>query len=145
MPKPKPKPKPKSKEIEEVIHIDRQKVKHLEFIQGIIGRTIKNSFLLKGWCLTVLFALMTLSEGSTEMSKRLFYAIVISFYFLDTYFLYQEERFIDLYNHVRLKAKTDFSLKVRKTSPKALFSAIFSFKNAFFYFIIASMVYFVHF
>ncbi|MDD2935142.1 MAG: hypothetical protein PHX25_01575 [Candidatus Pacebacteria bacterium] len=129
---------------EEQIEITEHKIKHLEFIQGIIERTVKNSFLLKGWCLTVLFALMTLST-EPEFSKRLFYAVVLSFYFLDTYFLYQEERFIDLYNYVRKKTGTDFSLKVKKPSPKALWNAIFSFKNAFFYFIIALIVYFIHF
>jgi len=127
------------------IEITEHKIKHLEFIQGVIERTVKNSFLLKGWCLTVLFALMTLSTSEPEVSKRLFYAVVVSFYFLDTYFLYQEERFIDLYNYVRKKSGTDFSLKVKKISKKALLSSAFSFKNAFFYFIIALIVYFVHF
>ena len=108
---------------EEII-INTNKIKHLEFIQGVVERTIKNSFLLKGWCLTVLFALMTLSMGEPEVSKRLFYAVIISFYFLDTYFLYQEERFIDLYNKVRKMDKTDFSLKVPKPSFKALQSSI---------------------
>ena len=38
------------------------KIKHLEFIQLVITRMNVNSFLLKGWCLTLLVGILTLFE-----------------------------------------------------------------------------------
>ena len=34
-------------------------VKHLEFIQGVVNRLGGNSFLLKGWSMTVLAAVLS--------------------------------------------------------------------------------------
>jgi hypothetical protein len=38
-----------------------RKLKHLEMIQGIVNRMASNSFLLKGWSLTLVAALIALS------------------------------------------------------------------------------------
>jgi hypothetical protein len=45
------------------------KIKHLEFVQTIIGRMAQNSFLLKGWLMTL--ALATISLTKLSLSKVL--------------------------------------------------------------------------
>ncbi len=89
------------------------KLKHLEFIQDIINRMAKNSFLLKGWAVTIVGGLLALSFKEMDGSYALISLIVLTFFWLlDSYYLYQEKLFIKLYNHVRLQSneKTDFSL-----------------------------------
>ena len=41
------------------------KLKHLEFIQDVITRMNSNSFLLKGWCVTLMSVLFALSARDT--------------------------------------------------------------------------------
>ena len=67
------------------------KIKHLEFIQGVINRLVSDSFRMKGWCVVLIAALFILlaREGQVE-----FIAValipVIAFWGLDGYFLWQE-------------------------------------------------------
>jgi hypothetical protein len=93
------------------------KIAHLGFIQGVIGRMASNSFLLKGWSLTLVAALFALS--SKDADRRfvfLAYFPVVFFWFLDAYFLHQEKLFRKLYEEVAANriASEDFSLD---TSP----------------------------
>ena len=46
-----------------------KKLKHLEFIQKTIERMAKNSFLLKGWSLTLTTALIAISVKEKNMYK----------------------------------------------------------------------------
>ena len=41
-----------------------KKLKHLEFIQGAVGRMASNLFLLKGWTITLIAALFALAAKS---------------------------------------------------------------------------------
>src|SRR4030042_620265 len=89
------------------------KQKHLEFIQTAINRMAGNSFLLKGWAITLVAALFALSAKDTNQSYILIaYFPVIIFWILDGYFLSQERLFRDLYDHVRKldESKIDFSM-----------------------------------
>jgi hypothetical protein len=93
------------------------KIAHLGFIQGVIGRMASNSFLLKGWSLTLVAALFALS--SKDADRRfvfLAYCPVVFIWFLDAYFLHQEKLFRKLYEEVAAGriASEDFSLD---TSP----------------------------
>jgi hypothetical protein len=74
------------------------KHKHLEFIQNVITRMNTNSFLIKGWFVIILSALVGLS-ASTKKLELLFLAIVpaLLFWLLDSYFLMQERKFRGLY------------------------------------------------
>ena len=77
--------------------------KHLEFIQAIIARMAGNSFLLKGWTVTVsaaLFELAVKDSDATVAVIALFPAL--SFWGLDAYYLRQERLFRKLYDAVRL-------------------------------------------
>lgn len=91
------------------------KLKHLEFIQDTINRMAKNSFLLKGWAVTVIGGLFAL--GFKELCVNMAYilislTILLFFWLLDSYYLYQERLFIKLYNHVRMlpESEIDFSM-----------------------------------
>ena len=83
------------------------KLKHLEMIQIIINRMASNSFLIKGWCVTLVSAVFVLSakDANTTFIAVAFFPVLM-FWILDAYFLRQERLFRKLYNKV---SKTDES------------------------------------
>lgn len=90
-----------------------KKLKHLEMIQGIVNRVASNSFLLKGWAVTITSALVALSFKS-KIDEYSWFIItpLLLFWFLDAYYLSQEKIFRDLYEDVRKKENNeiDFSM-----------------------------------
>ena len=78
------------------------KLKHLEFIQNVINRMANTSFLLKGWSITIVAALFAFSakEGSNAV-LWLAVQLTLVYWYLDSYFLWQERLFRSLYDHVR--------------------------------------------
>jgi len=78
-----------------------KKLKHLEFIQLVITRMNVNSFLLKGWCVTIVAAVLAL-YASNQNNCVLVIGILptLVFWFLDAYYLTQERKFRGLYNDV---------------------------------------------
>ena len=100
-------------------------IKHLEMIQGIVNRLARNSFLLKGWSITLLSAtLVVVARDDMQNSLHAFFLIlalpVFGFWTLDGYYLYQERIFRKLYDEVRKQPDTDFAMNVAKhnTRPK---------------------------
>ena len=90
------------------------KLKHLEFIQAAINRMANNSFLLKGWTVTLVGGLLALSFK--EIDHRYLYIsllVLTVFWLLDGYYLSRERNFIKLYDDVRKKFETvaDFSME----------------------------------
>lgn len=78
-----------------------EKIKHLEFIQNIITRNNSNSFMLKGWTVTISAALYALSVPIEEPYLVLItLAPIFLFWGLDAYYLSNERCFVDLYNAV---------------------------------------------
>jgi len=106
-----------------------KKIKHLEFIQLVITRMNSNSFLLKGWTVTLVVALFAFDISKTDIKFiKIAFLPVILFWILDGYFLYQERLFRrGVYEEVRLKdeADIDFSMK-RKRSMVKFLDALFS-------------------
>eukprot|EP01026_Neomeris_dumetosa_P066719 TRINITY_DN64749_c0_g2_i1.p1 TRINITY_DN64749_c0_g2~~TRINITY_DN64749_c0_g2_i1.p1 ORF type:complete len:102 (-),score=2.05 TRINITY_DN64749_c0_g2_i1:5-310(-) len=91
-----------------------RKLKHLEFIQGVINRLSTNSFLLKGWSVILVASLTALSEHNSKIGFIfLAYIPAIIFWGLDGYFLWQERVYRALYNHVREK-EPDLQRKKKK-------------------------------
>jgi uncharacterized membrane protein YgcG len=77
-------------------------VKHLEFIEAVIARQANNSFLIKGWSLTVAVAFFGFAIERSSWGLALLGLVpVAAFWFLDTYFLRQERLFRCLYDAVR--------------------------------------------
>jgi len=90
------------------------KLKHLDLIQGIINRMAQNSFLLKGWSVTLtaaIFALASRVDNNNFVVIAVFPAFM--FWGLDAYFLRQERLFRCLYDKVRVMVpdEIDFSMK----------------------------------
>ncbi len=80
------------------------KRKHLEFIQNVINRMARNSFLLKGWCITIVAALIALAAKENNSNFLVVTIIpIFMFWILDGYFLYQERLYRALYDEVRVK------------------------------------------
>lgn len=77
------------------------KIAHLGFIQGVINRMGANSFLLKGWSVTLVAAIFALSSKDADQKFVLLaYFPVIVFWMLDAFFLHQEKLFRKLYEEV---------------------------------------------
>ncbi len=89
------------------------KIKHLELIQNLITRMASNSFLLKGWTVTIVSAIFVLAQKD---SNNLFLLVaifpIIAFWMLDSFFLRQERLFRRLYDQVRKldEVNIDFSM-----------------------------------
>lgn len=93
------------------------KLKHLEFIQDAIKRMAGNSFLLRGWSITLVIAIFTLaSQTYRPIYVWIALFITVVFWLLDSYYLYQERRFRCLYEIVRVKdpGSIDFSMSLPK-------------------------------
>lgn len=79
-----------------------RKLKHLEIIQATITRMASNSFFIKGWCITLVAAILALaSQGSNQKIIFVSYLPIIMFWLLDAYFLRQERLFRKLYDKIR--------------------------------------------
>jgi hypothetical protein len=89
------------------------KLKHLEMIQAVVNRMASNSFLLKGWAVTLVSALLALAAANSDR-RFVFVAVLplLMFWLLDAYFLRQERLFRKLYDKVRKLEATaiDFSM-----------------------------------
>ena len=91
------------------------KLKHLEFIQGVINRLATNSFRLKGWTVVLVAALLALlAQARCVEHTPIALVPIIFFWGLDAYFLWQERLFRSLYDHVRVLKDNDidFSMDV---------------------------------
>src|SRR3954470_10499895 len=74
---------------------------HLAFVQGVITRQAGNSFLIKGWALTVAVALYGFSIGRQSWPLALLaLAPILIFAWLDAYFFRQERLFRCLYDAI---------------------------------------------
>jgi len=80
------------------------KIRHLEMVQGVITRMATNSFLLKGWAVTLVAGIFMLA---VKDSNPLYFLITliptILFWFLDSYYLQLERKYRILYNKIRLE------------------------------------------
>jgi len=99
------------------------KRKHLEFLQLAINRMASNSFILKGWNITLIVGLFALTLKDLSSSSYLYLAILpaLAFWGLDAYYLRQEKLFRGLYNSVRKTKRKEidpYSLNTNKISEK---------------------------
>lgn len=86
-------------------------------IQDIITRMSSNSFLLKGWTVTLIVALFAITAKDFKNIYVLFsFFILIIFWILDGFFISTERCFKNLYNVVRSKEgeEIDFSMKYKE-------------------------------
>lgn len=97
------------------------KLKHLEFIQGVIARMSNSSFLFKGWAVTIAAALTTFAATDTKVALHVaLVAAMVStalFWALDGYYLWLERGFVKLYKQVAAREpdQIDFAMNVDKS------------------------------
>ncbi len=92
--------------IEENTDLKEYMLKEVDLIQNIIKRMASNSFLIKGWTITLVIATLLLKDDNRKILVA--YIPLISFWYLDSYFLRQERLYRKLYNWVikyRLETK----------------------------------------
>ena len=90
------------------------KHKHLDYIQSIIQRLASNSFLIKGWTITILSALFVFLTPDDKASYvGILFIPILSFWVLDGYFLYQERIFRNFYDKVSVTDEEDIDFLMR--------------------------------
>jgi len=114
------------------------KLKHLEFIQSIVSRMAANSFIVKGWSITLVAILFTLSSTSTSNGYiAISFIPVLMFWILDGFFISRERAFRSLYDHVRKLRidEVDFSMNISSFNKRgnSWFYSIFSKTVSLFY------------
>ena len=87
-------------------------IEHLRMIQNIISRMGNNSFLLKGWAATLMVAIYGFVSGTNIKMIIVTIIPIIGFWILDAYFLVLERKYRVLYDNIRNKEKTDFSMDI---------------------------------
>lgn len=84
------------------------KIAHLGFIRGVINRMGNNSFLIKGWVVTLVAAIFAISaEKANVRFAYLAFFPLIFFWWLDAHFLHQERLYRKLYEKVADGSETD--------------------------------------
>lgn len=77
------------------------KIKHLDLIQGVINRMASNSFVIKGWTVTLVSAIIFLADKNKNILAILISLIpIIMFWILDTFFLRFEQAYRNLYSQI---------------------------------------------
>ncbi|OEF98946.1 hypothetical protein BHF71_10570 [Vulcanibacillus modesticaldus] len=92
---------------------DTSKISYLEMIQGVITRMSTNSFILKGWAITLIAGI--LAFASTNTNKMYFlvaYIPILIFWFLDSYYLQLERKYRKLYDKARMNQENDFNMEI---------------------------------
>ena len=88
--------------------MDDKVLKHLEFIQNTINRMSTNSFIIKGWAITLIGVIISFTEIE---GRYLFYnssynfsiemvillLVIVLFWSFNAYFLQQERKYISIY------------------------------------------------
>jgi hypothetical protein len=101
--------------------IDSGRLKHLELIQQVITRMANNSFLLKGWSVTLLSAILAIAASKDGQHKMVWIGFVpmLTFWLLDGFFLRQERLFRKLWDKKRKENQdtaTDFDMSTEAVS-----------------------------
>jgi hypothetical protein len=90
------------------------KLKHLEFIQAVIARMATNSFLFKGWSITIAAGLAAFAAANTERALLTIALIsTLVFWALDGYYLWLERCFIRLHGRVSILSEEEIDFDMR--------------------------------
>jgi len=111
--------------------------KEIDLIQGLIARMANNSFLLKGWCISLIAVLLALTKDTIVAINLDYFNLilifpVIAFWYLDAYFLHKEKCYRKLYDWtISNRMNSDefiYSLDYRRfeNDEKSIFAIMFS-------------------
>jgi hypothetical protein len=91
-------------------------IEHLKLIQAVVTRMAGNSFLLKGWSVTLIAGLSALAKAQSDRSFAwIALGVVIVLALLDSYFLCLERAYRKLYDDAVAGRAADWSLTVKRT------------------------------
>ncbi|MFB2701913.1 hypothetical protein [Aeromonas veronii] len=77
-----------------------EKIKSLEMLQSIIGRLAQNSFMIKGWGISLLTAVIAIAMDKEKPALILVGTFFYLFFWgMDAYYLYQEKIFRRIYEY----------------------------------------------
>jgi hypothetical protein len=122
-----------------------ERIKHMEMIQAVVARLAGNSFLMKGWAVTLTAAVLGFGVDRDDgwLAAAAFVPIA-AFAILDAYYLRAERLFRALYNRVGsgdeevkpffMSATHDTFVKRLTPRERSWSSTIFSFTLFWFYF-----------
>jgi len=104
------------------VTMKEDQIRYLEMIQSVISRMASNSFLLKGWTVTLIVGVFALAAIEDFNSKFLLVSLIPTFFFwcLDGYFLRQELLYRELFSHVTYcgAGRVTFSMNVKPHNKK---------------------------
>lgn len=90
-----------------------RKIKHLEMIEEVISRMGRNSFLVKGWALTLVSIILAIGTGGRSCLYGISAVIpLIIFAVLDAYYLQFERKYRALYEKVRETDEEDIDFNL---------------------------------
>lgn len=114
--------------VKTVENMDKETLhKEIDLIQGVINRMAHNSFLLKGWTITIIVAVLALTKDTLVTNDVTYFSIIlliplVVFWYLDAFFLHKERCYIKLYDWVienRLKTEEfQYNLNYRRFEKK---------------------------
>jgi len=120
--------------------------KEIDLIQGVINRMASNSFLLKGWTVTIIVGVLALTKDTIVTNDVTYFALILLiplcvFWYLDAFFLHKEKCYRELYkwvienrptsneykydlNYKRFENDVDSIAKIMRTSTIGVFYGI---------------------
>lgn len=94
------------------------KIRYLELIQNVITRMANNSFMLKGWAITLVAGIFALASKDADKSFFLIaYIPVVLFWLMDSYYLQQERLYRKLYNNAIKMKDEDVDMVLTPPTP----------------------------
>jgi hypothetical protein len=93
------------------------KLKHLEFIQGVINRLSTSAFLFKGWAVTIAAGLAAVASSGAKRDLIVVAVIATAlFWAIDAFYLSVERCYRELYEKVAATEpnEIDFSMKLEQ-------------------------------
>lgn len=106
------------------------KIKHLDLIQGVINRMASNSFVIKGWTVTLVSAIIFLADKNKNILAILVSLIpIIMFWILDTFFLRFEQAYRNLYSQIAkdtsIKNPNEYEFNLKVNDKNIPFGGVF--------------------
>jgi len=120
------------------------KLKHLEFLQLVITRMSVNSFLVKGWSVTLVAAMFAFAaKDANARYGWITLVVIIVFWILDGYYLSLERQYRELYDVIRVKDANaidfDMNASMYDKGRATWLNSTFTFTLVFFYVTVISL------
>ena len=97
-------------------------MKEIELIQDIIKRMAHNSFLIKGWAITLILTTFLLKSDDLEKGALISLVPLVGFWFLDSFYLSTERNYRKLHEWIIANRKHSldfcFDLSLKKVEKK---------------------------